>query len=208
MRPESIEQAEHGAFHVDFHAGVDAVILQGADHFEAGAVAHVGEAGIAMAAEVALQDAAVFGAIEERAPGFEFADAVGRFLGVQFGHAPVVEVLAAAHGVGEVDAPVIAVVDVGERRGDAAFGHHGVGFAEQRLADDADLHAGGGGFDGGAQPRAARADDQHVVGVRLVFGQLEDSPVGPDAHGAEAHVDVGETDGEEARPGPLLVSCR
>jgi hypothetical protein len=55
---------------VDFHAGVDAVILQGADHFEAGAVADVSEARVAMAAEIALQDAAVLSTVEERAPGF------------------------------------------------------------------------------------------------------------------------------------------
>ena len=137
------QQAEDGAFHVHFHAGVDAVILQGADHLEAGAVADVGQAGIAMPAEVALQNAAVFGAIEERAPGFEFAHAVGRFLGVQFGHAPVVQVLAAAHGVGEMHAPVVAVVHVGQRGRHAAFGHDGVRLAEKRFADHTDLDAGG-----------------------------------------------------------------
>ena len=116
---------------------MDAVILQRADHFEAGAVAHVGQPRIAMAAEVALQDLAVLGAVEDRAPGFELADAGRGFLGVQFGHAPVVEVLAAAHGVGEVDPPVVAVVDVAHRRRHAAFGHDGVRLAEQRLADQA-----------------------------------------------------------------------
>ena len=117
------------------------VILQRADHLEAGAVADVREARIAVAAEVALQDAAVRRAVEHRAPRLELAHAVRRFLGVQLGHAPVVEVLAAAHRVGEVHLPVVAVVDVAERRGDAAFGHHGVRLAEQRLADHADRHA-------------------------------------------------------------------
>ena len=127
------QQAEDGALHVDFHAGVDAVILQRADHLEAGAVADVRQARIAMAAEVALQDAAVLGAVEQRAPGFQFAHAVGRFLGVQLGHAPVVQVLAAAHGVGEMDAPVVAIVHVGQRGRDAAFGHHGVRFARAAI---------------------------------------------------------------------------
>ncbi len=184
---------------------MDAVVLQGADHFEAGAVADVRQAGIAMAAEIALQDAAVFRPIEERAPGFELAHAAGSFLGVQLGHAPIVEILAAAHGIGEMDAPVIAIVDVGERRRDAAFRHHGVRFAEQRFTNDADFDARGGGLNGGAQSRSARADHQHVVGVRLVLRHLKDSPVVPDAHGAEAHVDIGEADGEQARPGPFLV---
>jgi hypothetical protein len=50
---------------------------------------------------------------------------------VQLGHPPVVDVLAAAHGVGEVHAPVVAVVDVRERRGHAAFGHHRVRLTEE-----------------------------------------------------------------------------
>ena len=70
-------------------------------------------------------------AIEERAPRLELAHAVRRFLGVQLGHPPVVDVLAAAHRVGEVHLPAVAIVDVGERRGDAAFGHDGVRLAEQ-----------------------------------------------------------------------------
>ena len=42
----------------------------------------------------------------------QFADAVGRFLGVQLSHAPIVEILAAAHGVGEMNHPVVALIDV------------------------------------------------------------------------------------------------
>ncbi len=134
MRSPSLSSVSDGALHVDVDALVDAVILQRADHLEAGAVADVREARIAMAAEIALQDAAVLGAIEQRAPGFQFAHAVRRFLGVQLGHAPVVEVLAAAHGVGEMDAPVVAIVHVGHGGRDAAFGHDRVGLAEQRFA--------------------------------------------------------------------------
>ena len=142
---------------MDFHAAVDAVILQGADHLEAGAVAHVGEPRIAMAAEIALQDAAVLGAVEQRAPGFQFAHAVGRFLGVQFGHAPVIQILAAAHGVGEMDPPVIAIVHIGQGRRNAAFGHHSVALPSSDLHTTPTLTPDGGGFDGGAQaPRRPR----------------------------------------------------
>jgi hypothetical protein len=56
-----------------------AAVLQGADHFEAGAIADVAEAFEGVAAEGALQDFAALGAIEERAPLLELADAVGRF---------------------------------------------------------------------------------------------------------------------------------
>ncbi len=136
------QQVDHRVFHVHGHAQVDRVVLQGADQLEAGAVAHVGEARIAMAAEVALEDLPVRGAVEHRAPGFEFADAIGGFPGVQLRHAPVVHVLAAAHRVGKVDLPAVAIVHVGHRRGHAAFGHHGVRLAEQRLADEPDRDAG------------------------------------------------------------------
>ena len=115
------------------HVGVhrDDLLLERADQFEAGAVAHVREARVAVATEVALEDLAVLGAVEERAPLLELPDAVRRLLGVQFGHAVVVEVLAAAHGVAEVDHPVVLVVDVAHGGGHAAFGHDGVGLAEQ-----------------------------------------------------------------------------
>ncbi len=50
-----------------------------------------------------------------------------------------------------------------------AFRHHGVGFAEQRFADHADLDASGRSFNSRAQSRAARADHQHVMFEGLVF---------------------------------------
>ena len=55
-----------------------AAILQRANHLEAGAVADVAEALERVAAESALQNVAVFGAIEKRAPLLEFAHAVRR----------------------------------------------------------------------------------------------------------------------------------
>ena len=55
--------------------------------------------------------------------------------------------------------------------------------------------------------RAAGADHQHVIRVRLVFGHSENSPVGPDAHGAEPDVDIGEHHGGEAHPGPEHVAA-
>ena len=65
-----LEQGDDGPFHVDRDALVDAVVLQGADHLEAGAVADVGEARITVSAEIALRNLAFLGAIEHRAPGF------------------------------------------------------------------------------------------------------------------------------------------
>ena len=147
----------------------DDLLLQGADEFEAGAVADVGQARVLVAAEVALADLAVLGAVEQRAVGLELPDPGGRLLGVQFGHSPVVEELAAAHRVAEVNLPVVVAVDVAHAGRDAAFGHDGVRLAEQRLADDRGAHAGLAGGDGRAQPGATRADDDDVVVVLLDF---------------------------------------
>ena len=150
------EQRDDGELHVDVDAAMDALILQRANQLEAGAIADVREPGIAVTAEIALQDLPVSRPIEHRAPCFELADAVRRFLCVQLRHPPVVDVLSAAHRVGEVDLPAVAVVHVGERRGDAAFGHDGVGLAEQRLADQPDPRPGRGRLDRGPQVRRRR----------------------------------------------------
>ncbi|SKW80090.1 Uncharacterised protein [Mycobacteroides abscessus subsp. massiliense] len=94
-----------------------------------------------MAAEVALADPAILGAIEQRAIGFQFPDPVRGLLGVQLGHPPVVQELAAAHGVTEVHLPAVLVVGIAHRGGATAFGHHGVCLAEQGFTDDRDLKA-------------------------------------------------------------------
>ena len=123
--------------HVHVDAAVHAVVLERADHLEAGAIAHMGEPRIAMAAEVPLQNPAVGGPIEHGTPRFELADAIGRLLGVDLGHPEVVQVLSAAHRVGEVDPPVVAIVDVGERGRHPALGHDRVGLAQQGFRDQA-----------------------------------------------------------------------
>ena len=193
--------------HVHGHAEVDGVVLQRPDQLEAGAVAHMREARVAMAAEVALQDAPVRRAIEDRAPRFELPDALRRLARVQLRHPPVVHVLAAAHRVGEVHLPVVAIVHVAHRRGDAALGHDRVGLAEQRLADEADRHAGGRRLDRRAQPGAAGADDEDVVGMRGVHRHQYQPQVGEHAHRAEPHVEVGAHHGEEAAPREQLVAA-
>ena len=45
----------------------------------------------------------------------------------------IVDVLAAAHRVGEMHFPIVAIVDVRQRGRDSAFGHHRVRFTEQHL---------------------------------------------------------------------------
>ena len=166
--PVVLQQRDDGALHVHLDTLVNAVVLQRADHFQPGAVADVRQPGVFVAAEVALQDAPVLGTVEQRAPRFELAHALRGFLGMQLRHARVVHVLAAAHGVGEMHLPVVALVHVGQGRGDAALGHHRVGLAEQRFADQADGQPGGRRLDGRPQAGAAGADDQYVVLMRFV----------------------------------------
>ena len=117
-----LQQRDDRALHVHLDALVDAVVLQGADHLQPGAVAHVRQAGILVTAKVSLQDAAVPRAIEQRAPRLQLAHALRRLLGMQFGHAAVVHVLAAAHGIREVHLPVVALVHVGQGCRNAALG--------------------------------------------------------------------------------------
>ncbi len=69
-----------------------------------------------------------------------------------------------------MDFPIVAIIDVGERRGDPAFGHDGVRFAEKTFANHPDRNAGGRRFNRRAQSRAAGADDENVVLESFVFG--------------------------------------
>ena len=90
-------------------------------------------------------------------------------LGVQFGHPPVVQELAAAHRVAVVDLPVVVRVHVAHGRRAAALGHDRVRLAEQGLGDDRGLLAVQPRLDRRAQPGAARADDHHVVRITVDF---------------------------------------
>src|SRR5271163_4593913 len=54
-----LQQGEDGVLGVEIDSLMDAVVLQRADHLQAGPVADVGQTGIAMAAEVPLQDLAI-----------------------------------------------------------------------------------------------------------------------------------------------------
>ena len=150
----------------------DDLLLQGADHLQAGAVADVRQPRVLVAAEVPLADLALGGPVEQRAPRLQLPDPVRGLLGVQLGHPPVVHELAAAHGVAEVHLPVVVGVGVAHRRGAAALGHDRVRLAEQRLGDDRRLLAGQPGLDRGPQPGAARADHHDVVGVPLDLSHL------------------------------------
>jgi hypothetical protein len=90
-------------------------------------------------------------------------------LGVQFGHAPVVEELATAHGVLEMGLPVVLFVGIAHRGGAAALGHHSVRLAEQRLAHHRNGKAVFPCFDYRAQSGATGTDNDDVVLVPFYF---------------------------------------
>ena len=164
------EQTRDGALHVNVKAQLHAAILQRSNHFQAGAVADVAETLVRVAAESALQNRALIGAVEESAPLFEFADTIGSFLRMKLRHAPIIQKFSAAHGVAEMRLPAVVGVHIAHGCGDAAFGHDGVRFSEQRLANNADARAFRERFDGGAQSGATGANNQYVVFVGLVAG--------------------------------------
>src|SRR5688572_7841068 len=105
-----LDEIDYGAFHVHIDSHLHRIVLESANHLQAGAVPDVRETRILMSAEITLQDATVGRPIENSSPRLELAHPVRRFPGVQLRHPPVVEVLPAAHRIGKVDAPVVAVV--------------------------------------------------------------------------------------------------
>ena len=192
-----LQQPRDRALHEDVDSRVHGLVLERADQLEAGAVADVDQPPVRMAAERPLRHLAVRRAVEDPAPLLELANAVGSLLGVQLGHVPVVQVLAAEHRVLEMDPPVVLGRDVAERRRDPALGHHRVRLAEQRLADQRRAGALLGGGDRRPQAGAARADHEHVVLVPLDV-HSEDPRVVEDARRGEPDVEIGEA---RRRPG-------
>ena len=123
-----------------------AAILKSPNHLQSGAIADVTEPFESMTAKSALQDVAIVGSVEKRAPLFQFSNPLRRFLRVNLGHAPVVQKFAAAHCVPKMRAPIILPVDVGHRCRDATFSHYSVCFAEQRFAHNTNARALGQRF--------------------------------------------------------------
>ena len=52
------QESGHRKFHMDLDSLMDSMVLQGADHFQAGPIADVGQARVAVSAKVALQNPA------------------------------------------------------------------------------------------------------------------------------------------------------
>ena len=136
----------------------------------------MGQPGEAVAPEVPLEDQPVLGPVEEGPPVLELADPVRSFLGMELGHAPVVEHLAAPHGVAEVDLPAVLGVDVPEGGGHPTLGHDGVGLAQQRLAHQRGPQPLCLCLDGRPQSRPSGTDHDHVEVVGLVVSHDRRAP--------------------------------
>ena len=76
------EEMTQRALHEHVDALRDGVVLQGADHLEAGAVSDVRQPRVPVTAEITLENEAVLGAVEQRAPLLELEHALGRLLRV------------------------------------------------------------------------------------------------------------------------------
>ena len=125
------------------------------------------QSGVAVASEVALADLAVLGPVKKRTPLLELVNAFGCFLGMELGHAPMVEELSTPHRVSKMDLPVVFGPDIAECRRDTALGHDGVSLAEQATADERGV--GPSVLSGYRGPQAGPACPDHYDVIGLVF---------------------------------------
>ena len=139
-----------------------------------------------MAAEAALGDLAVRRAVEGQAHVLQVVDRLDGLAAHDLDGVLVGQVVAALDGVEHVPLPVV-LLEVAERRADAALGGAGVRAGRVELAEDGDVGLAGH-LHGGHQARAAGPDDHGVklvVHPRLLqlggYDRLErDDDLGPD----------------------------
>src|SRR6267378_2878666 len=120
---------------------MNAAILKGAYHLETSAIANVTKTPESMTTKCSLQNLSVAGSIEHRSPLFQLANSIWGLLRMNVGHPPVVQKLPAAHRVAKMRAPIVRFVHIGNGRGDAAFSHDSVRFAEERFTDDTNSYS-------------------------------------------------------------------
>ncbi len=130
-----LEQRQHRVLHVNVDALVDAVVLERADQFEPGAIADVSETWIFVAPKLRwrMRPSGVRSKTAPQASSSRTRSGASRACSSAMRQ--LLTYSPAAHGVGEVDAPIVPVIHICQRRRDAALGHDGVRFAEQRFAN-------------------------------------------------------------------------
>src|SRR5215204_3470934 len=163
-----LEEPRDRGLHVDLGLGRQRPLLEGSNHLQARPVANVTEPAVRVAAEGALGYLALLRPVEERTPLLELVDPIRGLLGEDLRHPPVVEELAAPHGVHEVRLPTIVGIHVPHRRSYATLGHNRVGLAEQALSNHTNREAALCRGDRRPQASTTGADDQYVVLPDLV----------------------------------------
>jgi hypothetical protein len=142
---------------------VYAVVLKRSDHFETGAVAHMGQPWIPVSAEISLVDKSFFRTVEDSAPGLKEPNAFRGEFGMEFGHAPDIEEFSTPHGITEVDFPMIALIHIGKGSGYASFGHDRMGLPQERFHYDTRAHPPGRRFNGSAEGGSPGPHDKYIV---------------------------------------------
>src|SRR6266850_2095909 len=148
---------------------MNAAILKGAYHLETGAITNMTKTLESMTAKSSLQNLSVAGSIEHRSPLFQLANSVWGLLRMNVGHPPVVQKLPATHRVAKMRAPIVRLVHIGNRCGDAAFSHDSVRLAEERFTDDANSYSLTKRLDRRTQASTTCPDNQHIMFVCFVL---------------------------------------
>jgi hypothetical protein len=186
QRPSAVhDQVEREIFDEEVGVVAQALLVERVQHGVAGAVgggagalhrwplAHV----LHVAAERALIDGAVVVATERHARVFELDDGGGRLAHHVFDRVLIAEPVGALDRVVHVPRPVVGRI-VAKAGGDAALGGDGVRAGRKHLGDARGPQPAFGDAHRRTQARAARADDDGVIGVvdDLVGGHQRGAP--------------------------------
>ena len=98
---------------MDVDSLVNPVVLERSNHLETGPVTDMSQTWVLVSTKVTLQNTPVLGTIEDCSPSLKFSCSSRRFLRVEFGHAPIVQVLSTPHSVGEMNFPIVSVINIG-----------------------------------------------------------------------------------------------
>jgi hypothetical protein len=160
---------------VDVDPLVNAMILQGADHLQSGAIAHVRQARIPMSAEIFVAKCGHLRAVKHRAPGLEFTHPRRGFLGVQLSHTPIImywpprivskNELSNCHDHLHWRAP---------RQSHPQPSLYGL--AQKRFANQADGYPPSGSFNGSPQTGASGPITKNVVLDDGIISHMQKSP--------------------------------
>ncbi len=174
------EQVEQVVLVEEVDAVLDPLLVEGLDDHVAGAVGGVAGAAdgtfaevAGVAAEAALVDPAVGGAVEGEPHVLQLEHGVDRLAGEDLSGVLVDQVVAPLDGVEHVPLPVV-FLGVAEGGADPALGGTGVGARGVELGDDGDVGLARE-LDRGHEPGAAGADDDRVEAVVGHRGTSRDS---------------------------------